>query len=109
MVIFAFLTLSSCHPHGSLQTVGKLDGGITQRPVGQALAEPAALAIWTEFHQKVEELPAEVRDVVDLLWYQGLSQPEAAQALGVAAITVKRRWAEARLRLGAILQQRDGK
>jgi RNA polymerase sigma factor (sigma-70 family) len=66
--------------------------------------EPAALAIWTEFHEKVEQLPDEVREVVDLLWYEGLSQTEAAEVLGVAAITVKRRWAEARLRLGAALQ-----
>jgi RNA polymerase sigma-70 factor (ECF subfamily) len=70
--------------------------------------EPAALAAWTEFHQKVEELPDDIREVVDLLWYQGLSQCEAAQALGVAAITVKRRWAEARLRLGAFLQHAGG-
>jgi DNA-directed RNA polymerase specialized sigma24 family protein len=47
--------------------------------------------------------PAGVREVVDLLWYEGLSQTEAAEVLGVAAITLKRRWAEARLRLGTAL------
>ncbi len=35
----------------------------------------------------------------DLLWYQQLSQAEAAQLLNVSERTVKRRWASARLKL----------
>ena len=35
----------------------------------------------------------------DLLFYQGLSQAEAAAVLGVAEITIKRRWRAARMRL----------
>ena len=44
-------------------------------------AEPSSLAEWTEFHQRIEKLPPEEREVVELLWYQGLSdgndQPDA--------------------------------
>jgi DNA-directed RNA polymerase specialized sigma24 family protein len=36
---------------------------------------------------------------VDLLFYQGLQQAEAAAVLGVSERTVKRRWQSARLAL----------
>ena len=35
----------------------------------------------------------------DLLFYQGLSQAEAAAVLGVSEVTIKRRWRSARMRL----------
>jgi DNA-directed RNA polymerase specialized sigma24 family protein len=38
-------------------------------------------------------------EVFDLLFYQGLAQAEAAAVLGVAEITIKRRWRAARMRL----------
>jgi RNA polymerase sigma-70 factor (ECF subfamily) len=61
--------------------------------------DPARLAAWSDFHQQIEALPDEEREVFDLLWYQGLSQAEAAEALGASERTVKRRWQSARLRL----------
>jgi RNA polymerase sigma-70 factor (ECF subfamily) len=66
--------------------------------------DPAVLAAWAEFHAQVDRLPEEERDVFDLLWYQELSQAEAAQLLGVSERTVKRRWASARLRIHQILR-----
>lgn len=62
-------------------------------------AEPARLALWTEFHEQVEALPDEERQVFDLLWYQGLSQAEAAAVVGVSERTIKSRWRNARLKL----------
>jgi RNA polymerase sigma-70 factor (ECF subfamily) len=67
--------------------------------------DPSDLAAWAEFHRRVEGLPDEERAVVDLLWYQGLSQAEAAALLGVSERTVKRRWASARLRLHELLRE----
>jgi RNA polymerase sigma factor (sigma-70 family) len=61
--------------------------------------EPVRLAQWTEFHSQVEKLPDEEREVFDLLWYQGLSQVDAAQILDVAPRTIQRRWQAARLHL----------
>lgn len=61
--------------------------------------EPASLAQWTELHQLIDRLPAEERAVVDLLFYQGLPQAEAAQVLNVSLRTVQRRWHEALCRL----------
>jgi len=61
--------------------------------------EPSRLAAWTEFHRQVEALPDEERELFDLLWYQGLSQGEAAEVLQVSERTIKRRWRSARLKL----------
>ena len=68
--------------------------------------EPSRLEAWTEFHKQVEALPEEEREVVDLIWYEGLEQSEAASFLGVPRATVQRRWLKARLRLKAILDQK---
>jgi RNA polymerase sigma factor (sigma-70 family) len=62
--------------------------------------------MWGDFHDKVEALPDEEREVVELLWYQDLPQHEAAEVLGVDPSTVKRRWRAARQKLAAVL--RDG-
>lgn len=61
--------------------------------------EPGRLAVWGEFHKQIEALPDEEREVFDLLWYQGLSQAEAAEILNVSERTIKRRWQAARLQL----------
>ena len=66
-------------------------------------SDPARLAAWTEFHDRVGELPDPEREVFDLLWYQGLSQAEAAALLGVTDRVVKYRWRLARLGLHKLL------
>jgi RNA polymerase sigma-70 factor (ECF subfamily) len=54
---------------------------------------------WTEFHEAVARLPDDLRAVFDLLWYQEMSQAEAAALLGIAVRTVKLRWMKARLQV----------
>jgi RNA polymerase sigma-70 factor (ECF subfamily) len=66
--------------------------------------EPGRLAQWCEFHQHVDDLPEEEREVVGLLFYQGMSQAEAAELLGVTVRTVQRRWQAALLRLHDLLE-----
>jgi RNA polymerase sigma factor (sigma-70 family) len=61
--------------------------------------EPEDLAEWSEFHQRVDRLPEDEREIVNLLFYEGLQQDEAANVLGVSTRTVKRRWHAARVRL----------
>ena len=51
-------------------------------------------------------LPEEERQIMNLLWYRGLTHAQAAEALGLATKTVQRRWASARLLLQDAL---DGK
>ena len=61
--------------------------------------DPERLFDWTEFHRTVEGMGDDDRKIFDLLWYQGLTQIEAAQILGVSERQVNRRWIAARLRL----------
>jgi RNA polymerase sigma-70 factor (ECF subfamily) len=61
--------------------------------------EPASLMEWTDFHEQVETLPEEEREIFNLLWYEQMSQEEAAELLGVTTRTVRRRWRDARYRL----------
>jgi RNA polymerase sigma-70 factor (ECF subfamily) len=65
--------------------------------------EPSRLAVWTEFHSQVGDLPEKDREIFDLLWYQGLTQAEAATILGVTERTVSRRWISCRLKLNDLL------
>jgi RNA polymerase sigma-70 factor (ECF subfamily) len=50
------------------------------------------LAQWTELHQQINAMPDEERELVDLLFYQGLTQAEAAEVLNVSVRTIQRRW-----------------
>jgi RNA polymerase sigma factor (sigma-70 family) len=54
---------------------------------------------WTEFHEAAAHLPDKLRAVFDLLWYQEMSQADAAELLGIAVRTVKLRWTKARLQV----------
>lgn len=70
--------------------------------------EPADLAEWTVFHETVESLPAGEREVFDLLYYEGISQDEAAAILGCSVRTIRRRWNDAKLRLHGELTDGPG-
>ncbi len=65
--------------------------------------EPENIEAWAKFHEVVEALPEPEREVVNLLWYEEMSQPEAAEVLGISLATVKRRWQSARIRLSESL------
>jgi RNA polymerase sigma factor (sigma-70 family) len=77
-------------------------------PEDRSSADPARLAEWTEWHERLAELPEEEREAAELLWYHGLTQHEAAALLDVPLRTLKRRWQQARLRLSAELNQQHG-
>jgi RNA polymerase sigma-70 factor (ECF subfamily) len=66
--------------------------------------EPGGLAEWCELHRHIRELPEDEREAVGLLFYQGLTQAEAAAVLGVTVRTVQRRWQAALLKLHGILK-----
>jgi RNA polymerase sigma-70 factor (ECF subfamily) len=58
--------------------------------------EPDSPQKWTEFYETLDTLPSEERAVVDLLWFEGLTQAEAAVVLETSERTIKRRWYSAR-------------
>jgi len=79
-------------------------GAVAQAVDG--VAEPTTLDQWTAFHEQVERLPEKERDVFNLLWYEGLSQQEAASVLGIDVRTVKRHWQSARIMIYEALDGR---
>jgi hypothetical protein len=60
---------------------------------------PTTLLEWTEFHETVEALSYEDRELFNLLWYDGLTQADAASLLGITERTIKRHWKAACVRL----------
>jgi len=70
-------------------------------PTGQ----PESLEEWAAFHETVDRLPEEERQVMDLLWNRGLTHAQAAEALGMATKTIQRRWAAARLAIRDALRR----
>ena len=66
--------------------------------------EPNDPQQWSEFHGQVETLPEEEQEIINLIWYEGLSQEEAAKLLDISMRTVKRRWQSARMKLHEVLK-----
>ncbi len=64
-----------------------------------AAEEPSDAAAWCEFHEKIALLNDDEREIFGLLYYQGLTQAEAAVILNVTVRTVQRRWQSALLSL----------
>jgi RNA polymerase sigma-70 factor (ECF subfamily) len=85
--------------HGSHHDTGKdqIESPILAAP--QTTLNPSKLAQWSEFHEKVEALPSEEREIFNLLWYHDLPQSEAATLLNLSERTLQRRWQSARLKI----------
>ena len=82
------------HHHTDHQPSDDAGGSLSRH-----LPEPEDLSMWSDFHETVNNLPDEQKEVVNLLFYEGMSQEEAATVLGVSLRTLKRRWQEAKLAL----------
>lgn len=83
------------HHHTDHQPPDDVGGSL----YGALLAEPEDLSMWSEFHERVNRLPDEQKEIVNLLFYEGLGHEEAAAILGVSLRTTKRRWQAAKLSL----------
>jgi RNA polymerase sigma factor (sigma-70 family) len=94
------LSLDGPSPHG--------DGSPTF-DVEQTGSEDSILAMVCDLLEAIRNLPEEAREVVELLFYQGLTQAEAAEVVGVHEDTVKRRWIRARMALAGKLAAFDWK
>jgi RNA polymerase sigma factor (sigma-70 family) len=69
------------------------EGG--QGPEPGTTYDPARLAQWTEFHERVVELPEEERAVFEMHYYLDLSQAEIARLLGLHPRKVSYLWVAA--------------
>ncbi len=74
----------------------------------QRSPKPETLQEWTEFHEAVENLEEEQREVFHLIWYAGLEQAEVARVIGCSLPTVQRRWYAAQIALFRILREKPG-
>ena len=63
---------------------------------GTETHEASHLATWTEFHECIDKLDDEYRNVFELIWYQGLDQNTVANLLGISQKSVSRRWQKSR-------------
>jgi RNA polymerase sigma-70 factor (ECF subfamily) len=82
--------------------------GGSAAPVPDAVdpaGDPSQLAEWRELHQQIDRLPEEERELVVLLYYQGLSQKEAAAILNVSVRTLQRHWQSTLLNLHDLLSE----
>lgn len=71
-------------------------------PIAQA-DDPDELENWCRFHEEVDKLPTEEREVVGLVFYHGWTQAEIADLFKVTERTVRRRWQSACLHLSETL------
>lgn len=85
---------------------GRLSGSAerSHSQLGRRDDSPETLDAWARFHESVELLPEDERDVFNLIWYGEMTQKEAAEMLGVSERTVLRRLVRARLFLHDSLQ-----
>lgn len=81
-----------------------VDPGSRLARIGAGSNGPETLEGWAAFHEAVNRLPEPERQVMDRVWYRGMSHAQAAESLGVATKTVQRRWASARLLIRDTLQ-----
>jgi RNA polymerase sigma factor (TIGR02999 family) len=74
---------------------------LENRPPREAGEPPEgdAAAALDALYRQIDALPEKEREVVDLLYFHGFSQRDAALLLGVAERSVRRYWAAARVKL----------
>lgn len=70
---------------------------------GQETSDGTRLSLWTDFHESIDRLAPEEREVVQLIWYQGFSQETVASMTGVSQKTVSRRWQKGRREIYELL------
>lgn len=81
------------------------DSGVTVPDPPDAAEHPDELEKWCAFHEAVERLPAEEREVVGLIYYHGWTQAEAAEHLRLSKRSVQRHWSAAMLKLHELLKE----
>lgn len=69
-----------------------------------AISEPQGLKSWNEFHLQVENLSHDEQEIINLVFYEGLSQEEAANVLGMPLRTFKRRWQAVKVKLSEAIR-----
>ena len=101
-----FFTLAAVHIRRELLDLARrarIRTTVPLEPTGPgsaAVPEPAVPAtpdtdLWVRFHEAVDELPPEEREVVGLVFYHGWTQERIAGLFQVDQRTIRRRWSAA--------------
>lgn len=80
-------------------TLGRSGGssrGHLPAAIANAADPPEPLDRWTLFHDAIAALPADLREVFQLVWYLDADQRTIAGLLGCSERTVRNRWRRAR-------------
>jgi len=72
------------------------DQSSSRHPAAAPTDSGTSIDRWSLFHEAIENLPAEQREVFQLVWYLGADQQSIANLLNCSVRTVKSRWREAR-------------
>jgi RNA polymerase sigma factor (sigma-70 family) len=80
-----------------LAGAGGRDSALAAPDPAAPAEDPDELDRWSAFHEAVERLPVEQREVVGLIYYHGWTQAEVAEYLCLSKRTVQRYWATALL------------
>jgi RNA polymerase sigma factor (sigma-70 family) len=80
--------------------VSEADSAGPAPPAASATHDPARLALWTEFHEKVATLSEQERAVFEMHYYLELPQTEIAQVLELHPRKVSYLWIAATEKLG---------
>lgn len=89
--------------HGRRERAGQSPPGATRGAMEQVPSdEPSSsdLDRWRTFHEVVEQLPVEEREVVSLSFYHNWTHVQIGELLGVSEKTVQRRWRSALWKIG---------
>ena len=107
-----FFNLAAVHVRRELLDLArryrsKIQAGGNERfarePKAPESIAPAELELWSRFHEAVEKLPVEEREVFSLVLYHGWPQQEIADLLDVDVRTVRRRYTAASLQINTLL------
>lgn len=75
-----------------LNPAGSSDAPRPTEPTAPTMADSDQ---WVRFHEAVDQLPLEEREVVGLVFYHGWTQHKIAELFQVDERTIRRRWASA--------------
>ena len=94
-----WVLLDLARRHGATNSLGANHETWHGEVESEVPCQTMELQRWTEFHEAVEDLSADTKEVFDLLWYAGLSKQSAADTLGISDKTLRNRWRTARIEL----------
>lgn len=85
------------HSQGGGKAADDSGGAIME--ASEQHSQPDSLDGWLAFHQAIETLPDDQREVFELIWYGGMKRGDVATLLAVDQKTVLRRFTRARMTL----------